>query len=555
MAFLALLTGPGALSQTNRMADISIAVSIHDDGSVSFTERRECSQYEGTEQYIVKELAGDIDIRAFSVTDDVLGPLDNVGRWDSSLSRSAKEGRCGVARTSDGVELCWGIGDYGDHTFNVSYTMTNLVKSLDDYDMFFVTLLTDSQNPLPEHVKASIEIPGTLLDTTNARAWAFGYDGDVAFLSGKVIAETVSPFRRDSRMVILLRLDKGILHPVSVIEGDFSQYQRRAFEGSDYSMDSESSRRGRMVEAVQIILSSLAVALLCVFAVRKSKVTRRDKRRMLGQWPSEVQWWRDVPVGGDLAQADWIISRLGEQGSGRRKGSLAAAYILKMVLDGQLTVTADARGRSEFTFGEWNLEGGMPPLCKRLLGYMKEAAGKDNVLQNNEFRRWAMRRSEEMSSWMKAARVEGETAFRAQGGVSRSLFSVKYSPAAQGRFREVYGMKKFLSDFTLIDRRGTPEVGLWREYLIYGALFGIADKVAKDLKSIDPALYESLFNGDAGVSVRVWPLVNSFSDTMRTASLGNTAQQMASRSSGFGGMASFGGGHGSFGGGHGGGMR
>ena len=52
--------------------------------------------------------------------------------------------------------------------------------------------------------------------------------------------------------------------------------------------------------------------------------------------------------------------------------------------------------------------------------------------------------------------------------------------------REVLGMKLFLEDFTLANERHATEVALWKDYLVFAELFGIAKQVRKDMKQINP---------------------------------------------------------------------
>ena len=116
--------------------------------------------------------------------------------------------------------------------------------------------------------------------------------------------------------------------------------------------------------------------------------------------------------------------------------------------------------------------------------------------------------------------------------------------------REVLGMKLFLQDFTLADQRHATEVALWKDYLVFAELFGIADQVRKDMKQINPEylkmdeIFRQLNNTD------VLPAV-----TLATLSGIHDVQKEQSGSSGGGGWASSGGGGGFSGGGSGGGVR
>ena len=110
--------------------------------------------------------------------------------------------------------------------------------------------------------------------------------------------------------------------------------------------------------------------------------------------------------------------------------------------------------------------------------------------------------------------------------------------------KKLYGLKLFLQEFSRIDTKEVLEVHLWDEYLMFAYLFGIADKVAKQLKNMYPEVWEQEQRFDYDTIV----FVNNIST--RTVSAASSARQAAeSYSSGGGGFSSGGGGGGSFGGG------
>lgn len=51
---------------------------------------------------------------------------------------------------------------------------------------------------------------------------------------------------------------------------------------------------------------------------------------------------------------------------------------------------------------------------------------------------------------------------------------------------KLYGLKKFLEDFSNVNTKEVMDIKLWEEYMIFANLFGIADKVSKQLKYIHP---------------------------------------------------------------------
>ena len=61
--------------------------------------------------------------------------------------------------TAHGIELCWGFGTYGRHTFTLSYTMTNVVQSYLNYDGFNVRFVNDEMSAPPHEVMTRLRVP------------------------------------------------------------------------------------------------------------------------------------------------------------------------------------------------------------------------------------------------------------------------------------------------------------------------------------------------------------------------------------------------------------
>ena len=91
---------------------------------------------------------------------------------------------------------------------------------------------------------------------------------------------------------------------------------------------------------------------------------------------------------------------------------------------------------------------------------------------------------------------------------------------------------------------------LWRGYLIFASLYGIADQVLKDFKQVCPeyfTLSQSMQQFQNGTPVVLWDTIGDTSRYMNRAASSYAAK---SSSGGGGGHTSFGGGGGFSGGGH-----
>ena len=529
-----LIGAAGLFAYSPEIRDIDISMTLHRDGSASVTERWDVCAADGTEWYLVRKNLGDIDIRDFSVTDESGRRYVNEGEWDVDRSIEDKAGRCGIVHKGDGMELCWGIGKLGDHVFTVSYTMTNAVKSLNDYDMLHLQIVSPGLSSRPEHVKAEIGIEDTQIDSTDTRLWGFGFIGDARIEGGKAIYESSERFKSNSSVIVLLRFDKGTFDSPSRQARNFSDVLDMALEGSDYAEDDD---EGGWFGFALVILAGIGMTIIAFVA------SAANKRKILGMKPKDVAWSREIPFGGDTNESYYTLQKLGEDRSGG--SGLASALILKMIYKGYLTVAKNG-GKVELSFNGTTPDDSDTTM-RGLYNMMLKASGSDRILQSKEFSRWSSGHSSEVNNWIKSSTSCGRKSLVRDGFIQGSAYTEK----GQGEARKLLGLKKFLLDFTLIKEKEAVEAVLWKEYLAFGALYGIAETVAKQLKDINPQLLEQ---EDGGFDYATLYLILRLNDSL-SRSITNASMDAEARTGGFGGGTSFGGGGGFSGGGVGGGSR
>lgn len=552
-----------ASALTPSIRDVDITLTLLPDGTASIHERWDVCAADGTEWYLVRGNLGDIEIGNLAVSDESGRAYVDEGSWDTQRSMAEKAGRCGIVRKRDGAEICWGIGSLGDHVFDVSYTMSRSVKSLSDYDMLHLQTVSPGLSSPPRHVRVTVRAQQHQLDTANTRAWGFGFAGRVDFRDGAVVYESTEPFVRNSSVIVLLRFDKGMFDSPSRQDRDFADALAVAMEGADFGSDQDSDDGGDLARVVAIF--AVAVAGMCSIAATSRRAMRK---KILGMKPSEVPWNREIPFGGDLEASAYTLEKLGES-SGGSGDTLAAALILRMIYRGELSAAKDGDERVEISFngaagpgaagasadgpadGTADVSGSADPAAMELREMMLKASGADKVLQHNEFSRWAKRHAHEVAGWSSRALVFGRNSLRDQ----KYIYGSAYTPAGQAEARKLLGLKKFLQDFTLMGEKDTIEVILWQDYMVYGALFGIADKVAEQLRDINPDLFAEVMDYDYTTMHQLLfqTRLLSAAITNSKASVAAEAAQQSAR--GFGGGTSFGGGGGFSGGGFGGGSR
>jgi len=543
ISLLAGLLCLSAFAWEPKIRDVEINVTLSEDGSARIVEIWDVCVASGTEWYLVRENLGDIRISDLEVVDEYGRIFINEGSWDIDRSIAEKAGRCGLHRTNNGYEICWGVGSYGDHAYTVSYTMSNVVKSLDDYDCLHMQFVSPGLSTPVQHCKVTISKPNIMFEENNCGIWSFGYNGSINFSEGKIVAESDEPFISQSSLIVLARFEKGLFTPSSIKGGSFESVKDMAFEGSSY--ESYLKERKRNKNRFVAIFSCLSG----IFALGYVKAKNDRKKRYLNMFGvenlKEINYQRGIPFDGNLFESRYVLEKCGKT---PQPNAIASAIILRLVKNGQIEITRNTKGKVELSFvKDADLSGLRGPEIE-LYNMMREASGGDLILQSNEFSRWSRRNNERVVDWTDTLTAEGVNCLREDGFVE----SGKFSARGQEHSRSVIGFKQYLQDFTLIKERASEEAILWHDYIVFAALYGIADKVAKELKEINPVAFEQAVGVDYPTMHHVVFLSNNMGNAITSSVV---RAQSASSVGGHGGFSSFGGGGGFSGGGFGGGSR
>jgi len=534
--FLVSLLGTATALASNTVTEIDIEVTVRDDGSAYIVQNWRGEFSEGTENYI-PIATGDIAISDLKVSDED-GEYQFLENWDVGASFDEKARRCGIIDTADGVELCFGISEYGEKRYAIEYVVDGFIKSYTDYDGTNFMFINPDMSTFPTDGRVTVLLGnGKTLNEENAAIWAFGFDGYVEFQGGRVNAWTESSLSGSDSMIIMLRLDKGIIFPEMSVGSSFEEVKDRAFEGSDYYED------GVSVFGVLILVFGLALAIFILIAHIKRK-------RAIKKFYKSVGYFRDVPNGGNLAVSHYLARSFDVS---KDESNILGALILSMINEGCIEpITEEEAGFFGKVRESVNLRLVRAPKASATLSLydiLVSAAGEDGTLQEKELEKYSYRNPERIMNILGGIKDSGMATFTAAGGLLKGFGgSIKnLSDTGKASLGELMGLKKYLEEFTLIDERGISEVAIWKDYLVYATLFGNAEKVLSELARVYPDRVYEFDDYNKNVII-----ARSYHRTLYRSSRRAIQER---RASGGGGRASFGGGGGFSGGGRGGGSR
>ena len=102
------------------------------------------------------------------------------------------------------------------------------------------------------------------------------------------------------------------------------------------------------------------------------------------------------------------------------------------------------------------------------------------------------------------------------------------------------GLKKYMEDFSMLDKREVPEIAIWEHFLVFATAFGIADKVLKQLKVVYPNIENDL---NVNTYTCMYFMMNTnFSSSFSNAISTSMSSAYTSSSGGGGGFSGGGGG-------------
>ncbi len=541
-----LLVALPFFSPAQEIRRINTEVSLYKDGSAQVRQHWDVTVVDGTEWYIPVSNLGEMKISDFTVSEGDV-EFENVGAWDVSGTMEEKAGKCGIVdKGKDGVELCWGQGSMGQHEWVCSYRISGLVQSLEDCDAFNYQFVNPGLSVRPESIVLQIKDGSGCMDwnSSNTRIWAFGFEGEVNLIDGQISASSDGEVRYANVMV---RFDKGMFSPALSRDCDFESMRKKAFKNSGYA---EGFPYWLLVMAglAAVAAAGFIYMLFCLISGHVYRKTMFGRSKI-------TEWYREAPLGNDIPAVWYVYKNGGRFFSKASPDKLVGTYFLRWIMDGAISAKADGNKRGKFSLVFSEKVPSFSCEEEKIFYDMAVEASGDRILETAEFKKWSKDNYEKLISWPSDIENTGFSHLVEKGclrGMRRA------SAGMEDELAKVIEFRNFLNDFTLSEERNVEEVKLWRDYLVYAQMFGIAEKVSRQFRTLYPDFFREVAESSGLDSVQLLYLVNMadrMSSTGYAAALSHMSELSADAKGGFGGGTSFGGGGGFSGGGFGGGSR
>ena len=540
----------------NEINNIDMKIYVDNKGTAHVTEEWTTNLTQGTEGYKPYYNLGESKISNFKVSMNGKEYTYNSD-YDINASFNEKKYKNGFHYIDNGVELCFGITNYGKNTYILSYDISNfVVNTSDGYQMIYWTLFPYDYNPSPERVYIKIYSDFKYADTLDV--WGYGKYGAPTYVyDGYIEMDSESTVTSSEYMTILVKFPENTFTLDTAVDKTFDEYLNMANEGATTYKVQKKNFFQKLLSYIPVLISIFIPFAIVFIAIRSSIVNGYGYKNNKVINKKETPLFRDIPCNKDIYYANTLTKLNNEIFTGYKETNIFGAIILKWVKENKVKFINQTKGVFDKETSSIDLT--LNPtfdnvLEKELFDIMHEASA-DGILETKELEKWCNKNYSkffnlfERINTVEIHKLKNDNHIYNRTDKNECKKKNVMDDTIYEDSTKLYGLKKFLEEFSRIDTREVLEVHIWDEYLMFAYIFGIADKVAKQLKNLYPEVLEDPNNY---IDLDTILYINYLSN--RSVNAASTARSRAeSYSSGGGGFSSGGGGGGSFGGGGGGG--
>ncbi|MCI8353204.1 MAG: DUF2207 domain-containing protein [Clostridia bacterium] len=590
-----------------RLRNLSYDVTLNADGTADVTEtwkiriedtntlfktfEVDSSKYKEITNVKVKEIksSGDID-------------FTKINQYKYHVDK-----KCYYALMYKGnFEIAWGAhAESTTRTYKISYKIIDAIKNYNDCSEFYWQFISRSSEIPADYIEGTIKLPTSVQNLEDLRVWAHGpLNGNIEKLSNNTVRFTVEDFAENTM------LETRIVTPTTIFNKNLNTVNQNKLSSilSEEQTWADQANRKREQIAKQIetrrkviitffIVTNILGLILAVVVIRKIiKYHRELKNTPIIKPNQQFEYYRDVDKNQTPAEAGFLYY-FKSTGLQYNMTKIVSATMLDLCMKkhisfeqipgkkDQIKVNLISKNTEELKEDE-----------KLIYELLKKVPKNDsNSFTMKEFEKYASNHSSEVLSKFKRIETIAKKSQEQEGNYSKELITKHYGwsfkgalyifltiasiafmwllviPSAvasiycfkiSGRYNtltekgmsekeKLKGLKKYMEDFSMMKEKSVPELILWEKYLVYATVFGIADKVLKQLKVVYPEMLDESYLSSNGYTYLYLMNSSRFSTSFISTlnnSVRNSYYSSTNYSSGSGGGGGFSSG-GGFGGG------
>lgn len=592
---------------TLELNNLDFEAQINNDGSMDVTEtwdiyishtntlyksfKKDSSKYSGITNVTVKEITS--------------GATKNFTKTNNWAYHVTKNYYYGTENEDGDFEIGWGVGlDNSSATrkYEISYTVQDATTKYNDYAELYWQFVGENFEIDSDKITGTIYLPSNVSNKDDIKVWGHTEDlnGTIYATDANKIEFEINNFR-SGRYVEIRTLFPTELITISKKTKNKEILQTAIKEETKWA-DAANAKRERqewidkyLPIILFIVYILINIILIIVYLKKLIKYFKKIKELKKHEPTTKLEYYRDLPDENSTpGESVKTLNGNMKEFTATNFGKIFSATMLDLSLKGYLEIKQEKNEKGKDVINIHILKqvsDGLKSDEERVMTFVRDAAKGKEVITLKELEKYIENHPSKIESLLKGTynavnnQLIKEEIIDSEiqkeyykykdiqtGYILATIFMLWFTfivfiipiiifiinAIMCGKIAKKLnvltqkgvdmqeqwkGLKKYMEDFSMLDKREVPELVIWEKYLVYATAFGIADKVIKQLKIIYPNFDEVTTNMATYSYINVMMHTN-FSSSFSNAISSSIASATASSGSGGGGGFSGGGGGG-----------
>lgn len=581
--------------------NLDFETQINSDGSINVTEKWNIDISETNTLYKVftsdkSKYSSITNVKVKEITNNQNTNFINSNKWEYHVNKGYYYG----TKNQDGdFEIGWGVGlDNSDATreYEISYTVQDAITKYNDYAELYWQFVGEHFEISSKKITGTIYLPSKVQNIEEIKVWGHTKD-----LNGTIYATDTNKIEfeinnyRSGRYVEIRTLFPTSLINTSGRTKNTNILQKVLDEETKWAEEANLRRkRAETIKKSLFVIAIIANVLIGAFFIKKFiKYTKKLKEIKEYEPSTKLEYYRDIPnenaTPGEVYMITNIKSSLNSFFA-TTVGNIFSATILDLTLKGYLEINQEKDGKKEKikikTLKDTTNELKEDEIL--IYNFIKKAINQKEEIELKELEKYITKNPRQVEKLIENIHKNVKKQLKEEKLIDNEILkqykdyqekqllyffaaifgfaliiilfpviiTIIMNIVACGRIlkrlkilsqkgieeKEKWdGLKRYMENFSMLDRREVPELVIWEKYLVYATVFGIAEKVIKQLKMIYPNFNEI---SNVGTYTYMNLMMNSSFNTSFSRSISTSMSSVYSSGSGGGGGFSGGGGGG-----------
>ena len=590
---------------TLKLNNLDFNVQINENGSMDVTETWDINISQTNTLYKSFKIDSSkySGITNVTVRETTKGQNINFTKNDEWEYHVAKKHYYGTENEDGDFEIGWGVGldnSRGTRKYEISYTVKDAITKYNDYSELYWQFVGKNFEISANKITGTIYLPSNVLNKEDIKVWGHteGLNGTIYATDLNKIEFELNDFRSGRFVEIRTLFPTELIKSSGRIKN--TEILQKAIKEETKWADEANARRERqewinknlpiILFVVWILINIILIIVYIKKAINYSKKLKELKKY---EPTTKLEYYRDLPDENSTpGEAIKTLNININSFTSTNFGKVFSATMLDLALKGYIEIKQEKNEKGKDVINIYILKqvsDGLKPSEARIMTFIRDAAqgekvmtlkklekyienhpsGTESLLKgtydavNNQLIKEQIIDSEVQKEYKKYKEIQTGyvvtiifllcftfIAFILPiiifvidaimcGQIAKKLnVLTKKGVDLQEQWK---GLKKYMEDFSMLDKREVPELVIWEKYLVYATVFGIADKVIKQLKMVYPN-FDEITNG-----INTYTYMHIMMNTNFSSSFSNaisTSIASATYSSGSGGGGGFSGGGG-----------